>query len=186
MLLESYKANGLIWLSNVSGLAGDQIEAFRGDLVIEFGDMHEASQTRNPPKKMIEQVVLLADGGKITFFAGFIEDLHTLQPFAARYAGDFADGATAIIYCVNIEEPMKVTLDGVTFTCIPMSEGLVWNELMDRLYIEKSDLKGQSPEQKIITVAAARGELSFKGETLDFVAASAKTNAAVREFSGAI
>lgn len=190
MLLETYKNDNLMWLTNVNGpisMSGsDEKEAFRGDLVIEFGDMHEASQTRNPPKQIFEQVVLLADGGKIIFLAGFLEDLNSLAPLTERFKGDFAEDLMPILYVLNIDDAMQVAVDGVTFACLPLAEGLVWNELMDLLYIEKSDLKGQSAEEKVETVADAKGEFKPKGEDLDFATAVTKTNKAVREYAGAI
>ena len=186
MLLEKYKADGLMWLTNVLGPVSGEKEAFRGDLVLEFGDMHEASQTRNPPKKIFEQVVLLADGGKITFLAGFLEDIAHLQDVASSFGGNFADGLVPMIFVLNIDKETQVDIDGATYACIPLAEGLVWNELMDALYIEKSDLKGQSPEEKVETVADARGEYAAKADVIDMAAAAALANGAVREYAGAI
>lgn len=186
MVLQTYEQDGLMWLTNVNGPAGADKEAFRGDLVIEFGDMHESSQTRNPPKKVFEQVVLEAEGGKIGFLAGYLSDLGHLDDLVERFKSDFAEGATVVVFCFNIDDPMQVTVDGVSVACFPMTEGLVWNELLDMFYIEKSDLKGLSPEEKVVAVAEAKGELSPKGDVLDFVAAAAKTNGQVRAYDGPV
>ena len=186
MLLETYKANELMWLINVNAPLGSDKEAFRGDLVIELGDMHEASQTRNPPKKVFEQVALLAEGGKITFLSGYISDLAHIADLTARYGSDFADGMTGILFCLNIKDPLQVEHEGVTWAVFPMDEGLVWNELMDLLYVEKSDLKGQEPEEKIETVAAAKGELSPKGDVMPLADALGKTVAIERSGRGPV
>jgi hypothetical protein len=186
MLLKTYKDNELFSLTNVLGESDTGKEVFRGDLVIELGDMHESSQTRNPPKKVFEQAVLLAEGGKITFFAGYLVDIALLEDLAARFGGDFADDISVIVYCFNIDAPMQVEAGGTTYTVLPMTSGLVWNELLDLLYLEKSDLKGQSPEEKVETMAGAKGELKPKGDVLDIVAAAAKSNGAVREFDGPV
>jgi len=46
---------------------------------------------------------------------------------------------------------------------MPFKQGLVWNELLEELYIEKSELKGQSAEDKVaIAYAAAK---SYKPKT---------------------
>ena len=186
MLLQTYEQDGLMWLTNVNGPAGGDKEAFRGDLVIEFGDMHESSQTRNPPKKVLEQVVLEAEGGKVTFLAGYLGDLEYLDDLVERYKTDFADGVTVVAFCFNIDDPMQVTVDGVSGACFPMTEGLVWNELLDMFYIEKSDLKGLSAEEKVVAVAEAKGELSPKGDAFDFAVAATKTNGQVRAYDGPV
>lgn len=186
MLLETYKADGLMWLTNVNGTIGDDKEAFRGDLVLEFGDMHESSQTRNPPKKVVEQAVVYAKGGKIAFFVGYLGDIQALSDLHDRFKSDMADGVEPIVFVFNIDKPVQVAADGVTYACVPLTEGMVWNELMDLLYIEKSDLKGQSAEQKVETVAGARGEYASKGDVVDLNAVMALANGAVRQYAGAI
>lgn len=185
MLLEKYKTSNLVWLTNVDGAVGSK-EVFRGDLVVEFGDMHEASQTRNPPKKVFEQVVMVAENDKITFLAGYIEDIGAIADLAERYAPDFDAGLVPILFVLNIDAPLQVSAGGASFGCLPLAEGLVWNELMDLLYVEKSDLKGLSAAEKVETVANEQGEFKPKGEELDAQAAASKANGAQREYAGAI
>ncbi|MGB0684068.1 MAG: hypothetical protein ACPGOV_15285, partial [Magnetovibrionaceae bacterium] len=96
------------------------------------------------------------------------------------------DDITVVLYCFNIDKDMQVEADGVTYVIFKMDSGLVWNELLDLFYLEKSDLKGQSAEQKVATVAGAKGELKAKGEVVDLAGALAKANGEVREFVGAI
>jgi hypothetical protein len=69
---------------------------------------------------------------------------------------------------------------------IRYGEGLVWNELMELFYVEKSDLKGQSAEDKVATVYEASKGQQPKApiKTLDEVIAT-KTDA-VREAWGAV
>ena len=186
MLLNTYKENELFSLTNVLGEPSAGKEAFRGDLVIELGDMHESSQTRNPPKKVLEQAVLFIDGGKISFLGGYLVDIALLGDLVEKFSSDFADDMTAVIYVFNIDAPMQVEASGVTFSIVPMTQGLVWNELLDLVYLDKSDLKGQSPEEKVETVAGERGEVKAKGDILDIVAAAAKSNGAVRELDGPV
>ena len=47
---------------------------------------------------------------------------------------------------------MQITYEDITFKLLPYKEGMVWNETLEALYIEKSDLKGQSAEDKVITM----------------------------------
>ncbi len=92
----------------------------------------------------------------------------------------------AIIYVVNISISVQVNIDGINFVLIPLVQGIPWNEVLEELALEKSDLKGQSAADKVLTVY---GELqSYKpgypsasmGEVL-----SSATNT-VREGWGAI
>lgn len=49
-----------------------------------------------------------------------------------------------------------------------MQEGLLWNELLDMASLEKGDFKGQSPVEKIATVAKALKGYTPKADTVDF------------------
>ena len=57
---------------------------------------------------------------------------------------------------------------------IRYGEGLVWNELMELFYVEKSDLKGQSGEDKVATVHQASKDYAPKApvKSLDQVIAT--------------
>lgn len=186
MLLDTYQENELLTLINNLGPAGPNRFAFRGDLVIELGDMHESSQTRNPPKKALEQAVMLVEGDKIAFLGGYLADIANLEPLVEKFQSDFAGDICLVVFCFNIDAPLQVDCAGVTIAVFPMESGLVWNELMDLFYVEKSDIKGQSPEEKVGTLADAKGELKLKGDLLALTVAAARSNGQTRQFVGPI
>ncbi|MEW8509630.1 MAG: hypothetical protein AB2608_02245, partial [Candidatus Thiodiazotropha sp.] len=58
----------------------------------------------------------------------------------------------AVIYVVNLERSVVVEADGIGFILIPLLQGVPWNEVIDELGLEKSDFKGQSAADKILTL----------------------------------
>jgi hypothetical protein len=58
----------------------------------------------------------------------------------------------ALIYVVNLERSVVVEVDGIEFILIPLLQGVPWNEVIDELGLEKSDFKGQSAADKIVTL----------------------------------
>jgi len=65
-------------------------------------------------------------------------------------------------------------------------EGAVWNTLADDLRLDKEDFKGQSAEDKVLTVYAALRDYRSKLETLSYEAALGCTVAHRREARGPI
>ena len=80
-----------------------------------------------------------------------------------------------LFYVENIAEKMKVEHQGMTFQLLPYTEGMIWNELLELLYIEKSDLKGQSAEDKVITVFDEAKSFDTKADIISLESALAKT-----------
>ncbi len=61
------------------------------------------------------------------------------------------------------------------FKFLPYKEGMVWNETLEMLYIEKSDLKGQSAEDKVVTAYEAAKGFKIKADLIPFEEALTKT-----------
>lgn len=187
MLLESYDNQGLLNITSVLGktsMAG--VSAWRGDLVLIEGVMREGATNpndRNPPKLLIHQAAMLADSEKILFINGVVYRLDSLEAFVEKYKSALTPDTLALIYVENIASNLEVEIGGVKFKLLPYSEGMVWNETMDLLYIEKSDLKGQSAEDKVVTVYEAAKDFKFKAETVDYQTALSKTIEVKREAS---
>jgi len=120
MLLDTYKANELIWLTTINGKTKNGRNAFRGDLII----------------KLTENVV--------------------------------------------------VDVDGRQYTLISLPAGMIWNELLDLCFLDKHDLKGQSTEDKVVTVynSLKTYQPKFKASTLD--EAIANRNSVKRQVWGAV
>ena len=176
MILKTYEEKGLLFNSNFTEPAGAPgLFAYRGDLVLVEGDVADASGRRKPPTSTIRQSVLLADGDKLVLSAGLLEDIARLPIFVERYAADFAPDMSAVFFVANIAKPIQVTIEGIRFALIPLEDGMVWNELLDELSLEKSDLKGQSAGEKVATVQAALKTHSPKGEAVTLETALANT-----------
>jgi hypothetical protein len=157
MLLETYQAKGLLTVTLVNGQTGTAgVYAYRGDLVIKEGSLREGSATdRKPPEALLIHSALIIENDKIKFINGLLPTLDLLPVFVEKYKADIAADCIALIYVENIGKGMQVELEGITYKLIPFKDGLVWNELLEELYIEKSELKNQSAEDKVAIAYAA-------------------------------
>ena len=186
MLLDSYEKNGYFYNANFKeATTSGAMMAYRGDMVLIEGEIADDQGRRKPPVAGLIGSVVLADD-KIKLLAGSMDDLAQIKELLAKYQGDFAPGMRAVLYVVNIAKPAKVEVDGVEFVLIPMTDGMVWNELADELALEKSDFKGQSSADKVVTVLEAFKDYKPKYETISLDAALAATTDAKRESRGPV
>lgn len=158
MLLSRYEENQLLTNVNVKeGTTTPGLDAFRGDLVLVEGEVADALGRRKPPVTVMKQVAMLTTADKITFISGFLEKLEQLPLFYEKYALEVAEDLAAVFYVENIPKPVQVKYHGVHHYLMPMveGEGTVWNDLNEALGLEKSDFKGQSAGDKVITVCQA-------------------------------
>lgn len=155
MLLDTYEKAGLFFNANFKEGAGGDLQAYRGDLVVVEGAIADAEGRRKPPEVLLKAAVLLSAGNQLKLLAGSLDDLAEIEPLIAKYKPDFAADMKVVLYVVNVAKPTVATADGVDYLLIPMTDGLVWNELVDELAMEKSDFKGQGAGEKVATLAAA-------------------------------
>lgn len=169
MILETYAQNALLCNVSVNGeTSSSGLYAFRGDMVVEEGEIADAQGRRHPPKSVVKQAVVLCNAEKITAVAGAVDDLGYLPGFIAKYNADFADGIIMLFYVANVNRPMTVAIEGYQAVIIPHDDGAVWTMLMDDLRMEKSDFKGQSAEDKVITIVDGLKEFNPKYEEKSF------------------
>lgn len=166
MLLEKYDSQALLWITTLVGKTSTAgVSAFRGDLVIIEGALREGSNNirdRKTPELTINQAAVLADSDKILFVNGLLFKLEHLPIFVEKYKEALTPETIALFYVENIATPMQIVLEGVTFNLVPYKEGMIWNETLELLYIEKSDLKGQSGEDKVLTMYEAAKDYKSK------------------------
>lgn len=186
MLLDTYKANELIWLTTINGKTKNGLNAFRGDLIIKLGEFNEVANKRNPPEAAIKEAVILADDTSLLMVVGNFSNILELPEFISRFTADLAADCKPIFFIDNLTESMVVDIDGRQYTLISLPAGMIWNELLDLCYLDKHDLKGQSTEDKIVTVynALKSYKPKFKASTLD--EAIANRNSVKREVWGAV
>lgn len=175
MLLKRYEEQNLLFNSNFTEPAGAGLSAYRGDLVLTEGEVADASGRRKPPTASVRQSVLLASADKLVLAAGLLDDVAKLPLFVERYGGDFAADMQALFFVNNIGKPMQLALGGVTFRLLPLEDGMVWNELLEELRLEKGDLKGQSAGEKVATVCEALKGHKAQGAVVALEAALADT-----------
>lgn len=185
MLLESYNSKGLLSITSVLGATSERDKfAFRGDLVLKEGELREGSERdRKPPIHVIHQAVALASSDKLLFVSGLFYELDKVALFVEKYKDGLTPETVLLFYVENIAEKMKVSYEGCTFQLLPYPDGMVWNELLETLYIEKSDLKGQSAEDKVITVFDAAKGFDTQTETIGYEEALQKTIEVVKDLS---
>ncbi len=189
MLLETYQDKGLLTVTLVNGQTGTAgVYAYRGDLVLKEGALREGSTTdRKPPEALFIHSALIVENDKIKFINGLLPTLDLLPVFVEKYKADIADDCIALIYVENISKALQVELEGLTYMLLPFKEGLVWNELLEELYIEKSELKGQSAEDKVAIAYAAAKSYKPKSLLVSYAEAEENTFVVIKDASvGAI
>jgi hypothetical protein len=70
---------------------------------------------------------------------------------------------------------MPIELNGILYQCEPYKDGMIWNETLDLLYLEKADLKGQSAEDKVLTLYDAAKQYKAKNSPISYDEALGKT-----------
>ena len=170
MLLNTYEARNLLCNLSFNG-ATSQADtfAFRGDLVLEEGDIADASGRRMPPKSVVKQAVLLARNDKLVMVAGILIELSLLPLFIQSYRDDLDPQVRVLFYVENLGKALQVEFAGLSVILLPHPDGgAVWNTLMDDLRLDKDDFKGQSAEDKVITVHQALLDYRPKFDSFDY------------------
>ncbi|MFZ3017848.1 MAG: hypothetical protein WA056_05265 [Gallionella sp.] len=174
MLFDTYEQKGLLFNMNFKEANGSYA-AYRGDLVLELGEIGDALGHRKPPVSTIKNTIVLAENDKIKLYVGSLDELALLPKLLDYYQADFAADALLILFVVNINKPMVIDLGGLSIAAIGMQEGLIWNELIDIAALDKGDFKGQSASEKIVTVYKALGDYKPKGDKVGFEEARTRT-----------
>ena len=183
MLLDDYQAKGLLTVTLVNGQTSTAgVYAYRGDLVLKEGALREGSSTdRKPPEALLIHSALVIENDKLVFINGLLLKLDLLPVFVEKYKSDIAESCIALIYVENISKAMQVELAGVTFQLLPYKEGLVWNEILEELYIEKYELKNQSAEDKVAIAYNAAKSYNSKAVVVSYEEAEANTFVVVKD-----
>ncbi|MFT3931153.1 MAG: hypothetical protein QM709_12745 [Spongiibacteraceae bacterium] len=187
MLLSNYtQANLLCNLSFNTKTSRVNEFACRADLVLEEGEIADAQGRRKPPISVIRQAIVLANDSKLTLLIGGLHDLALLNLAMERYAKDFATDIDLLFFVENIAAGMQIELQGFKVTVLPIGETAVWSETLDELRLEKDDFKGQSPEDKLITLKNAMHDYKPKYPLVAYTDALTKTVEIKGERRGAV
>ncbi len=185
MLFDTYDQKGLLFNMNFKEAEGNYA-GYRGDLVLELGEVGDALGHRKPPVSTIKNTVVLAEGDKIKLYVGSLDDLALLPKIFDYYKADFAPDVKIILFVVNISKPLVIDVDGTAVSAISLQEGLIWNELIDLAALDKGDFKGQSATGKIVTVYKALSDYKPKGDKVSLSEALSRTVTATRSGRGPV
>lgn len=152
MLLKTYDEQSLLFNTNFLESTSSGGFAYRGELVIQEGEVADAQGRRKPPVSLLLGAVLLEEDEKLKLMVGLLNDLTQIESLLEKYGKDLADDAASMIFARNVGEPMLLETAGKMFVLMPLDEGIPWNEAIEELALEKSDFKGQSSGDKLITL----------------------------------
>ncbi len=135
---------------------------FRGELGLKFPESM-AGEAR-PPLVKADQVILAAEGDKLVFFAAHVDSLAELDLIMDTLGDGLSSEGKYFLFAGNVDfsKKYKVEVKGIPWHVLPLDEATVWNETLDLLYLERSDLKRLSPEAKVDAVVDAA--LAYNGK----------------------
>jgi hypothetical protein len=152
MPLQQFKEDGLLFNTNfLDQTSTPGLYAYRGELVLIKGEIADEKGHTKPPVEVMRGAVLLGDE-KLKLLLGALDDIASINTLIEKYKALFSPEMKALLYVVNIEAPAQVEIEGITFILIPLVQGVPWNETIDELALEKSDFKGQSSADKLVTL----------------------------------
>jgi hypothetical protein len=116
---------------------------FRGDIALKF--QAKMADEARPPEIAAEQVIAAANAGEphIAFLAGFLLSFEYLHLVAEALGDLLSPAGKYIFYVDNIDISKKYVCEygGATFYILPIDEATVYNEVLELLYLEKTELK---------------------------------------------
>ncbi|MCK7499376.1 MAG: hypothetical protein MZW92_59765 [Comamonadaceae bacterium] len=116
---------------------------FRGDLALKF--QAKLADEARPPEISCEQVIAAAQAGAPTigFFCGFLLSFEYLKLVAEVIGEQLSPEGKYFLFCDNIDlsKRYQVEYGGASFYVLPIDEATVYNEMLELLYLEKTELK---------------------------------------------
>ncbi|KAB2921622.1 MAG: hypothetical protein F9K30_14045 [Dechloromonas sp.] len=184
MLLDRYES--LFFNANFKEVATGAVAAYRGELVVKEGEIADDQGRRKPPVEVMKQAIALADGDKLLFISGSLDELQYYPAFLDKFGGDITADTLVILFVVNIDKPFIADINGAKAVFIPLVQGMTWNELGDLAALEKGDFKGQGPAEKVITMYNALKGNKYKYAESTVEVELTRTNGCKRENHGAV
>ena len=147
---------------------------FRGELALRFGE--KLADEARPPELTCDQVIAVAQVGnpKLPFFAGYLLNFAHLKDVAEVLGDTLTAGGKYFLFCNNIDlskkyqVPYNVNGHGAMFYVLPIDESTVYNELLELLYLEKTELKKLDTAGKTDRVADAALKFDVTFDTITY------------------
>ena len=147
---------------------------FRGELALRFGE--KLADEARPPQLTCDQVIAVAQVGnpKLPFFAGYLLNFAHLKDVAEVLGDTLTAGGKYFLFCNNIDlskkyqVPYNVNGHCAMFYVLPIDESTVYNELLELLYLEKTELKKLDTAGKTDRVADAALKFDVTFDTITY------------------
>lgn len=143
---------------------------FRGELALRFAP--KLADEARPPELSCDQVIAIAEKGnpKLPFFAGYLLSFEHLKDVAEVLGEQLSAGGKYFLFCNNIDllKKYQVAYNGAMFYVLPIDEATVYNELLELLYLEKTELKRLDTAGKTDTVADAALKFDVTFDTITY------------------
>ena len=143
---------------------------FRGELALRFAP--KMADEARPPELTCDQVIAVAQEGndKLPFFAGYLLNFAHLKDVAEVLGSTLKPEGKYFLFCNNIDLSKKyqVALGGAKFYVLPIDESTVYNELLELLYLEKTELKKLDTAGKTDRVADAALKFDTSFDTITY------------------
>ncbi len=148
--------------------------AFRGEFALKLAPT--LAGEKRPPEVKADQVIIVTEGDKITFFSCHVASLAHLELVMACLGQDMSAAGHYYLFAGNLDisKKYRIEMDGIPFNVLPLDEATVYNELLDLFYLEKSDLKKMSGEEKIDAIVNAAMAFNGKFPAISFTQAVAE------------
>ncbi|MEQ1600736.1 MAG: hypothetical protein HOP04_03200 [Methylophilaceae bacterium] len=128
---------------------------FRGEIAIKFAP--QLADEARPPEITSDQVMAIATEGEkgIPFFAGYLLSFGYLDMLVEALGDALVPEGKYFVFCNNIDllKKYQVNMGGATFFILPLDEATVYNELLELLRLEKTELKKLDTAAKLDVVA---------------------------------
>lgn len=143
---------------------------FRGELALRFAA--KLADEARPPELTCDQVMAVATRGddKLPFFCGWLLSFESLKDVAEALGDTLSAGGKYFLYCDNIDLSKKyqVPYKGAMFYVLPILENTVYNEMLELLYLEKTELKKKDTAGKLDAVANAALKFDVTFDTITY------------------
>lgn len=128
---------------------------FRGDIALKFA-AKRADEAR-PPEVSSDQVIAAAQEGEshIAFLCAFLLSFEHLKMLAEVLGDALSPKGKYFLFCDNIDisKRYQVEFGGASFYILPIDEATVYNETLELLYLEKTELKRLDTAGKVDAIA---------------------------------
>ncbi len=187
MIFDAFEQDGLLLNMNFKESAGKPgFSAYRGDLVLQEGEIGDAAGRRKPPVSAMRQVVALANEDKLTLLIGSLDQLDDVPVLLKKYAANLTSQTRVMLFVINAAKDFQTSIDDIAIDVVSLPEGAVWTELCETLGLEKGDFKGQSAGEKVMTIYSALLDHRSKSAELAWTEAQSLVTSAKRQIHGAI